>query len=75
MILNFLRRLLVVVRVIHNWAETRRCVSDQAIDELLQVGVQVNRLDFLYGRLHVEQEFVHASLEGTLVRSEAHTLG
>jgi len=75
MILDLFRGLFVVVRFIDDWAKARRCVCDQAIDELLQVRVQVDRLDFLHGRLHVEQEFVHARFECALVGGEGHSFG
>ena len=74
MVLNRPLGLLVAVGVVNDDAEARCCVRDQAVDVLLQVGVQVDRLDVLHSRLHVEQELVNGGLEVALVWGEAHAV-
>ena len=58
MVLNRTLDLFVSVGVVDNDAEARCCVRDKTVDVLLKVGVQVNWLNILHGRLHIEQELV-----------------
>ena len=48
MLVNGLLSLLVCPGLLYNQAESWRCVRDEAVDELLQVRVQIDWLDVLH---------------------------
>ena len=75
MIVNILLELTVSVGILDNVREARRCVSNETIDELLEVRVQVDGLNVLNRGLHVNLELLEALLESGLVRHESHTIG
>ena len=73
-IIDLLLKRLVCVRVLNDDREARCGISDQTIDELLEIRMQVDRLNVFNSCLHVIQELFKTSFEGALIGSKGHTL-